>query len=238
MSPSKLAAEGKIKVAEHFLSFQGEGSTVGKLSVFLRLSGCALSCAWCDTVEVWRRGTEMSHRDLLNILTNDYGRALVAGAQLVVTGGDPLLQQGMLGTFLDGFTDSYFNTEIELETEGVIMPSDQIDNMVVRFNVSPKTSNSGMSKKARQKDDVIAFHVGNKKSIFKFVVGNEADAGEAMDLIKEFNMDRRDCYFMPLCQTRATQDAVAASVAALALERGVNYSPRMHIQVWDRKTGV
>ena len=41
---------------EVFASFQGEGLYVGEAQVFLRLAGCPLRCAWCDTPGSWDIG--------------------------------------------------------------------------------------------------------------------------------------------------------------------------------------
>jgi len=38
---------------EVFASVQGEGTYVGELQVFLRLRGCSMRCAWCDTPGSW-----------------------------------------------------------------------------------------------------------------------------------------------------------------------------------------
>jgi 7-carboxy-7-deazaguanine synthase len=40
-------------VMEVFASIQGEGRYVGEPQVFLRLSGCPMRCAWCDTPGSW-----------------------------------------------------------------------------------------------------------------------------------------------------------------------------------------
>ena len=43
-----------LRVNEIFgQTFQGEGQTMGKLSAFVRLSGCNLTCVWCDTPYTW-----------------------------------------------------------------------------------------------------------------------------------------------------------------------------------------
>lgn len=39
----------KYNINEIFFSMQGEGFNQGKKVVFIRLSGCNLSCDWCDT---------------------------------------------------------------------------------------------------------------------------------------------------------------------------------------------
>jgi organic radical activating enzyme len=40
-------------VHEVFASIQGEGAFVGEPQVFVRLEGCPLRCAWCDTPRTW-----------------------------------------------------------------------------------------------------------------------------------------------------------------------------------------
>lgn len=41
--------EGSIKVSEQFFSLQGEGPSIGKPSLFLRLQNCTLECVFCPT---------------------------------------------------------------------------------------------------------------------------------------------------------------------------------------------
>ena len=48
-----LKEEAILRVSELFYSIQGEGPTLGKPSVFIRLAGCNLECVWCDTKYSW-----------------------------------------------------------------------------------------------------------------------------------------------------------------------------------------
>jgi 7-carboxy-7-deazaguanine synthase len=41
------------KINEIFETIQGEASFTGVPSIFLRLQGCPVGCAWCDTKQTW-----------------------------------------------------------------------------------------------------------------------------------------------------------------------------------------
>lgn len=54
VSRTSVSAPVQAPVLEVFASIQGEGLYVGEPQVFLRLAGCPLRCAWCDTPHSWR----------------------------------------------------------------------------------------------------------------------------------------------------------------------------------------
>jgi 7-carboxy-7-deazaguanine synthase len=77
-----------IEVAEMFTSLQGESSWAGLPCAFVRLSGCPLSCRWCDTAWAKEPGRGMQVAE---------AAAWAAGQGLPlaeVTGGEPLAQPG------------------------------------------------------------------------------------------------------------------------------------------------
>ena len=39
----------QFKVAERFVSINGESARAGELAVFIRFAGCNLNCGYCDT---------------------------------------------------------------------------------------------------------------------------------------------------------------------------------------------
>lgn len=99
-----------LQVTEIFHSIQGESSHAGLPCIFVRLTGCNLRCAWCDSEYSFHGGRRMTVADV---------RAEVArhpGRRVEITGGEPLLQapavvelaQSLLG---DGYT-------VMLETSG------------------------------------------------------------------------------------------------------------------------
>jgi organic radical activating enzyme len=72
------------KVNEIFHSLQGEGYNTGTASVFIRLSGCNLSCPFCDTHH--ERGTMMSLPQIAEQVMRYPTAPLI-----VLTGGEPSL---------------------------------------------------------------------------------------------------------------------------------------------------
>lgn len=82
---------------EIFHSIQGEGVSQGTPCVFLRLAGCNLACSWCDTAYSWN-GTVPGVR-----LTPEKAAELALRypcRRLVLTGGEPLIQQKALPALL------------------------------------------------------------------------------------------------------------------------------------------
>ncbi len=73
------------KVNEIFHSLQGEGYNTGTASVFIRLSGCNLRCAFCDTQH--NSGTMMSLPQIVEEVMK-----YPAAPLIVITGGEPTLQ--------------------------------------------------------------------------------------------------------------------------------------------------
>ena len=72
------------KINEIFYSLQGEGYNTGTASVFIRLSGCNLHCAFCDTRH--EEGTMMSLPEIVEQVMQFPKAPLI-----VLTGGEPSL---------------------------------------------------------------------------------------------------------------------------------------------------
>ena len=78
----------KLRVTEIFYTLQGEGPDAGKTAIFLRLSKCNLRCFFCDTE--FETGTDYDFDVLMNEINKM--RIETAARILVITGGEPLLQ--------------------------------------------------------------------------------------------------------------------------------------------------
>ena len=235
-----MTETAKLKVAEHFYSIQGEGPSAGKRAVFLRLSMCMLECKWCDTLEVWKQGTFFSVAELVSLfLKEGYVSNLREGARLIITGGDPLIQQKALVTFLSHLGEECrVPSVIEVETEGVIKPDPELVHYIDQWNVSLKTSNSGMPESRRIIPDTIYWHRDNQQTFFKMVVGNSQDLNEVQELVEKFNIHKDRVWLMPLASSRSAFLQVAPLIASFCKDYGYNFSTRLHLLIWDQATGV
>jgi 7-carboxy-7-deazaguanine synthase len=99
----------RLRVAEVFNSIQGESTFAGRRSAFVRLTGCDLRCAWCDSTYTFTGGEWRSVDSLLEQVAA-FGTDLVC-----VTGGEPLLQKNV-HPLMAGLLD--LGLTVTLETGG------------------------------------------------------------------------------------------------------------------------
>lgn len=121
----------RLRVNERFVSVQGEGLLVGTPSSFVRLTGCNLRCAWCDSAQTsWTPEGEWAEIDALVQFCTSGPR------HVVVTGGEPLLQPDVV-TLTQRLADA--GHHITIETAGTRwLDGLQCDLL----SVSPKLANS------------------------------------------------------------------------------------------------
>lgn len=149
-----------LRVSEIFFSIQGESSFAGFPCVFIRLAGCNLECAYCDTRYSREGGTSMSIPAALESIES-YGCGLVE-----ITGGEPLLQaetpELAEALLRSGHT-------VLVETNGSIDISGLPEGAIRIMDI--KCPGSGMSRNNLW--DNIAY-LGDKDEV-KFVVSDESD---------------------------------------------------------------
>jgi 7-carboxy-7-deazaguanine synthase len=109
-----------LKITEIFLSIQGEAQSVGKPTVFVRLTGCPLRCHYCDSEYAFYGGERFTIETLLEKIAS-YGVP-----HICVTGGEPLAQPEAR-TLLSGLCERGYS--VSLETSGA-MPINDIDPQV------------------------------------------------------------------------------------------------------------
>jgi len=98
-----------LRISEIFYSLQGESTTVGLPTVFVRLTGCPLRCQYCDTSYAFSGGNVITIDDIMS-------KIISFDCQYVcVTGGEPLAQPGCLN-LLSQLCEQGFH--VSLETSG------------------------------------------------------------------------------------------------------------------------
>ena len=238
----RVSGEDKLIIAEMFAdTIQGEGVNAGVLSTFIRVQGCTLKCVWCDTLDVWPHGNEYSFEEIFEMFESiDLITKFKNGQHLILTGGSPVKQQSKLIAFITAFKLKYgFVPYIEIENEGVLMPDPQLAFFVSCWNNSPKLANSGMKEKARYKPDVIQFLAQRPNSWFKFVVSQESDWDEINEYyLKPRLIKKEQIILMPEGQNQQELKQTRELTADIAIREGVRFSDRLHITIWDKKTGV
>jgi len=230
-----------LRVSEFFCdTIQGEGIHIGHPATFLRFQGCELYCIYCDTKEVWRQGNPYSFDELYTIMSSEgLPNKLLHGQHLVITGGSPLLQQNSLYWFLTGFIAKFgFKPYIEVENECVIPPNLGLQGLVDCWNNSPKLASSGVSSFIRIKNEVLYKMSNLQNSWFKFVIGKDDCWCEINDLIEAGLIRKEQVILMPEGATREEIAEHKEAVLNMAIQHGVRYSDRLHIQFWNREIGV
>ena len=204
-----------LKVSEIFLSIQGESSWSGQPCVFIRLTGCNLRCAYCDTRYAYEQGRFMEIPDIL-----EHVRPLRCNL-VEVTGGEPLLQEEtppLIGRLLDeGYT-------VLLETNGS-MDISTVDAKCARI-VDIKCPSSGMAgqndlrnlKRLRARDEL------------KFVIGDRRDYEFARDLLTTLPAARLKINFSPVFGALAPR-SLAEWIISDRLPVRLNL--QLHKIIWD-----
>lgn len=241
--------------AEIFSSLQGEGKNAGRPRVFVRLSGCNLHCRWCDTAYTWNwRGTEFTHdqdrpgaahkfdpaREMLKLDTSVVLNAVLnfASDGLVITGGEPLMQQGAVLALAQAVGAARPNWPIEIETNGAIAPAAELVRCIALFTVSPKLAHSGNAAEAALKPDVLRRFVALPSAVFKFVVRNAGDVGIVAALANDLKITPDRIFVMPEGTTTERLIEHGKAVIEEALKHGFSFSDRLHIHLWGAKRGV
>lgn len=159
-----------MKVCEIFTSIQGESTYAGLPCTFIRFSGCNLRCSYCDTQYAYYEGVELSEDEIINELS-------LVGVNLVeITGGEPLLQEGIHHLIERLLNDGH---RVLVETNGTQSIKDIDPRAVIILDI--KTPGSGMVSEM----DFTNLDYLKPIDEVKFVITGRGDYEWAKDLIAE-----------------------------------------------------
>ena len=223
----------RLLVSEIFESVQGEGPSVGRPSTFLRLGLCNLACDWCDTPYTWDAARYELTAELTPTAVHAVAARVASAANLVITGGEPLLQQEAIEALL-----AAYDGRVEVETAGTLAPSEALLRRVAQWNVSPKLGSSGNPRVKRRVDAALAALARAEQACFKFVVADADDLQEADALVTEHRLDPSRVWLTPEGVEGETVLERSRWLAGACIERGYNLGMRLHVLLWGDARGV
>ena len=149
-----------LKVNEIFFSIQGESVHTGLPCIFVRLTGCNLRCAYCDTTYAYDDGRDLTVSRILAQV------AAFACRRVEITGGEPLLQEETPVLARRLLADGY---EVLVETNGSL-DIDRIDRRCSRI-MDVKCPSSGEAHRNHRDN----FNRLTRRDQVKLVIGNRED---------------------------------------------------------------
>ena len=206
-----------LRVNEIFYSIQGESSYAGRPCVFVRLTGCNLRCAYCDTRYAYDEGQYVSIDDIIELVTS-YRCELVQ-----ITGGEPLIQEKTPSLIYRLLKKGF---EVLLETNGSLDIS-PIDERCVKI-VDIKCPSSGEEKK----NDLENLKRLSTKDEIKFVIGNRKDYIYAKNIMSRFMKDNPEMKPPLFSPVYAQMDPKVMAEWILADRIDVRMNIPLHKIIW------
>lgn len=212
-----------LTVTEIFRSLQGESSYAGLPCTFVRLTGCALRCVWCDSAYAFSGGSARTLDDVLTEVAR-------LGVPLVeLTGGEPLEQEGVF-PLAAALCDSGYTVLVET---GGHVPIDRLDPRVIKI-VDMKCPGSGME----SRNDLENLRRMGPRDEVKFVVADRRDFDWAVDFVVRHDLDEKHIILISPIFEGATS-RVAAQVAEWVRDskRNLRLNLQVHKLLWGDVPG-
>lgn len=209
-----------LRISEIFYSLQGESKSVGRPTVFIRLTGCPLRCQYCDTSYAFSGGEMTS---IANIMAQV---AQYKTQYITVTGGEPLAQPACLELLKQLADKEYI---VSLETSGALDIS-QVDSRVVKvMDLKAPTS----AEESRNLYTNLP-HLDAKDQL-KFVICNAEDYVWSKDKLDEYQLDRQcEVLFSP---SMGEQDPTELAEWILRDQLPVRFQLQLHKILWGNSPG-
>jgi 7-carboxy-7-deazaguanine synthase len=169
----------RIQLTEIFHSLQGEGTTVGLPTTFVRFTGCSLRCSWCDTTYSFHGGEAWDVEKVMARL------APIRTKRVCITGGEPMDQPEACLALTDRLLREGY--EVILETSGSIDLSamDKLEpRRKLQLSMDVKCPSSNMQKRNRL-DNLALLQPHDQ---LKFVISDRRDYDFAKSILAEHDI--------------------------------------------------
>src|ERR1700759_3265653 len=162
---------------ELYKSVQGESSFAGLPCIFVRLAGCNLRCAWCDSEYTFTGGKSFTLDEIEQQI-----KALAPCTLVEFTGGEPMLQAKELLPLMEKLLAQNFTLMIETSGE---RPLAEVPKAVHKI-VDVKCPGAGSAANTFRMENLAAL---TKNDEVKFVLPNRADYDFARTFILEHRLN-------------------------------------------------
>lgn len=209
-----------LRITEIFHSLQGESRPAGYPTAFVRLTGCPLRCAYCDTAYAFHGGQRHSVEEILAQV------ATFGTRHVCVTGGEPLAQPACL-PLLTALADAGYS--VSLETSGALDIAGVDTRVMVVLDL--KTPGSGESHRNLPGN---LDHLKPADQI-KFVICDRGDYDWARQQLRDLKLTERcEVLFSPAWEQ---QSASALAEWILADQLPVRFQLQLHKILWGDSPG-
>lgn len=215
-----------MKVSEIFKSIEGEGLRTGQAAVFVRLHGCNLRCAYCDSMYAVE-GDDFRQMSVDDVFAAVESYRLESGVKCVtLTGGEPLIHEGV-GELLSKFSAAGY--EVNVETNGTVPCKWNLPGLF--YTMDWKCKSSGMSAKMKIQN----IQTLCENDVLKFVVGNIEDLQEAESVVAQLSATRMPHLFIsPVFGTLSYQRIVDWMLGSkIMTENKARFQVQLHKVVWN-----
>ncbi len=162
-----------MHLIELYKSVQGESSFAGLPCIFVRLAGCNLRCAWCDSEYTFSGGKPFSEDEIVAQIA-----ALAPCTLVEFTGGEPMLQARELLPLMQRLLDAGYTLMIETSGE---RPLADVPSAVHKI-VDVKCPGAGSAANSFRMENLAALGKGDE---VKFVISHREDYEFARGFIRE-----------------------------------------------------
>ena len=210
-----------VRITEIFYSLQGESSTAGLPTVFVRLTGCPLRCQYCDTEYAFYGGERQQITDVLATVASH------KAVNVCVTGGEPLAQKSCIPLLAALCDEGY---QVSLETAGALS-AEFVDSRVTKV-MDLKTPGSGEVDKNLYGNMAYL----NLHDQVKFVICDRQDYEWARLKIDELKLTERvgDILFSP---STGQLNPTDLAEWILADHLPVRFQLQLHKLLWNDEPG-
>lgn len=212
--------ETSLRITEIFYSLQGESSTVGLPTVFVRLTGCPLRCQYCDTEYAFTGGEIVSLDEIMTQVERFKAK------YVCVTGGEPMAQVNCV-ELLTCLCDAGY--AVSMETSGA-MSLEKVDRRVKKVMDIKTPDSAEADKNLWQNLDYLTAH-----DEIKAVICSRDDYEWFKDMAETYALyDKCDVLVSP-----SYGEVEAGELAEWVLQDNlpVRFQMQLHKLLWNDEPG-